>query len=160
MKILTVKGMTKSGKSSAIRYAILCLLSDEKMSVEYNSKKYPNDTGTLFGKIDEHFVTDKNFVGQITCAGRIGKRKVCITTYGDSFVYDIYPALKKGKEIMGELDLFVCASHGKGFEAVEKLVEKQDLIVVNKERSANEISQIDDNKKFGETIVDRLIKAL
>lgn len=156
MKIISVVGKSNSGKSAAIRYAMLHLISEYGFIVVYNSKKYSNNPKELLRNIKHDFRTHKGFIGQITCVGKIKDKKICITTYGDSYKYDILPAFNKGKELLGELDLFICASHGSGFDSLVSLVEKENVLRVCKPRSSNMDMQDKDNKAFGKELADRI----
>lgn len=160
MKTITIVGISKSGKTSSIRYAILKVLKENIFLVEYNSKHYSNNPTLLSQCIKEDFQTPKGYTGQITCVGRIGKKNVCITTYGDSYDYDIKPALKKGETLLGNLDLFVCASHGKGLEELKQEYGGKYLIELHKERSSNANSLDKDNRQFGFEVAKTILKEL
>lgn len=158
MVIVNVLGKTKSGKSSAIRYAIKELVK-EGFAVEYNSKRYMNDSNTIMHKMDEAFPISKNYVGQITVVGKIKNTRICITTYGDSFKYDINPALSKGLSLLGTLDIFVCCSHGEGREALNQLSNTtiEDL----KKNRSEEYSReriTSDNRKFGIEVSQKVLE--
>ena len=157
MVIVNVLGKSGSGKSSAIRYAIEELVKNG-FTVEYNSQKYPNDPKKMISKIDEDFHTLKGYVSQITVVGKIKNTRICVTTYGDSFKYDINPALNKGLSLLGSLDIFVCCSHGKGREALNQLKNAniEDLEKCGIEDSTEECISLD-NRKFGKKVAQKVL---
>lgn len=122
MDVIIVEGKSRSGKSSSLRYAMIELLKKEFKPI-YNSKKYPNDDYNVFiKKLVNDFNTPKGYIGQITIAGTFSNKNICITTYGDSYKYDIKKAYDKGQECFGnKLDIFVCAAHGSGYDLAKKL---------------------------------------
>lgn len=154
MNIFTVKGQSKSGKSTAIKSAIIELVREHGFVLQYNSKGYPNESKEFLLRIKDEFYTPKKYVGQITCIGYFKGCVVCITTYGDSFDYDIEPALNKGIEY--KADLFVCASHDTGYEKLCNLAGN-DIMMKKKDRSKNLDNRGTDNKLFSNLIVERVI---
>lgn len=160
MKIITVLGKSGIGKSSAIRYALIELLSKGVFEVIYNSKKYDNNSAQLAKKLDLDFYTKKGYVGQITIVGIINRKRVCITTYGDSYKYDIKPAIDKGVELLKDLDLFVCASHDSGYNSLKSMVNENCFEESKKEKSILTKNEWDDeNREFGKQLVKMIIKS-
>ena len=154
MEIITIVGKSMSGKSSSIRYAIMELIDIYGFDVKYNSKKYSNDKETLLHKMDEDFCTSKGYVGQITCAGSLNGKNLCITTYGDSIKYDILPSLEKGRMEMGRIDIFVCCTHDKVLEEVRNIFNNEPYVMnknQDKSQSKDDLSKI--NKQFSKEIV-------
>ena len=101
----------------------------------------------------EEYRTPKGFVSQITCVGYLNGKKICITTYGDSYRYDIAPAIEKGEQILGDIDLFVCASHGAGTDSLKQI---GDVKFIKKERfDENEREERD--KLFSNEVVETIL---
>ncbi len=148
MEVIIVKGKCRIGKSLSIRYAMIDLIQ-KGFTVVYNSKRYPNnDSDLLVKRIVKDRTTSKGYVGQITIAGVINNKNVCITTYGDSFIYDIKKAYDKGQELFDdELDLFVCAAHGTGFDKAKKLGYTHSII---KNATLEKKEYDEQNKKYAE----------
>lgn len=122
--------------------------------VIYNSKRYANDASVLPKRIEEEYRTPKGFVSQITCVGYLNGKKICITTYGDSYRYDIAPAIEKGEQILGDIDLFVCASHGAGTDSLKQI---GDVKFIKKERfDENEREERD--KLFSNEVVGTILE--
>ena len=153
MKVISIEGKSNSGKSMVIRYVIINLIKNRDFDVRYNSKRYANDAEVLSKRIAKEHVTQKGFVSQITCAGYLDGKKICITTYGDSYRYDIVPAIEKGKQILGDIDLFICASHGTGTDSLKQIADVQ---IIKKERfDENEREERD--KLFSNEVVERIL---
>ena len=97
--------------------SLLILLSEGDMSISW-----------MYERLNSTYVyrTPKGFVSQITCVGYLNGKKICITTCGDSYRYDIATAIEKGEQILGDIDLFVCASHGAGTDSLKlKFIKKE-----------------------------------
>lgn len=152
MDIIIIKGKCNSGKSSSIRYATIKLLEDNKFIVHYNSKRYSSDID-LAERIKSDFYTKTGLVGQITLIGNIDGKVVCITTYGDSFKYDIKPALERARKIGNVVDIFVCAAHGNALVELEKLgkCDSVDKTAIEDENLREEC-----NKQFAEKIANKI----
>lgn len=158
MNIVTIVGKTKCGKSSVLKQTILELILNHNYEVKYESKFRIKHSSGFISKLSDCLkkdiendylkkYKDRKEVGQITCAGVLNGKSIVITTYGDS-VTDIKNAFDKGLEIMGNIDFFVCGSHGKGQEYLRKRFNKDNIVEINKYRSNDYKEMQQDNIDF------------
>ena len=77
-------------------------------------------------------------------------KTICITTYGDSFKYDIEPALNRAKQMFGKIDLFVCAAHGNGLKEIRTL---GNVVEIDKVFVADKSMHDESNEEFAKKVV-------
>lgn len=126
MNVYTVVGVSNSGKTGAIKHAMINMIEKEECSVLYAScfrkrdEKYHCDKTRLinyiYTSIEEGLISDRNIKLVLL---QYRDKMVGLTTYGDAFG-DIYDSYVRGMDVSSKkMDLFVCARHDNNDVEVE-----------------------------------------